>query len=276
MLEDENLDQVFLIIDALDECDVVTRPSLIGFLNAVLSMNRKPSKVKWLVTSRPLPEIERDMMGAGISTKRVLKLDEHNLERPINAYIDFKVVELRDKGHDKDSIDVAAAKLRKRAGNTFLWVWLVCKELMGAQDRAWPGILEAVPDDLTKLYNYLFDQIETQKWEIDSEDCKRVLAAATLAYRPLTLSEVGILADLPSEKEAREAVELCRSFLTVRSDTVYLIHQSAQDYLSKNYRKLHDVTGNIAHLAIFERCLKGMIGTLKRNIYKLPNLGITS
>jgi hypothetical protein len=272
MLEDEELNPVFLIIDALDECDEKTRPLLI---DTVLSTNRTPSKVKWLVSSRPLPEIEINMTGARTSTKRVLKLDEHNLERPINAYIDYKVVQLRDKGHDKDPVDAAAAKLRERAGNTFLWVWLVCKELMGARDRAWPGILKTVPDDLTELYNYLFERIETLKRKIDSEDCKRVLAAATLAYRPLTLSEVGILTDL-SEKEAREAVELCGSFLTVRSDTAYLIHQSAQDYLSEHYRKLDDIAPNMAHLAIFKQCLKGMMGTLKRNIYELPNLGITS
>jgi hypothetical protein len=273
MLEDEELNPVFLIIDALDECDEKTRPLLIG---TVLSTNRTSSKVKWLVSSRPLPEIEKNMTGAGTSSKRVLKLDEHNLERPINAYIDYKVVQLRDKGHDKDPVNVAAARLRERAGNTFLWVWLVCKELMGARDRAWPGILETVPDDLTELYNYLFERIETLKWKIDSEDCKRVLAAATFAYRPLALSEVGILADLPSEKEAREAVELCGSFLTVRSDTAYLIHQSAQEYLSEHYRKPDDVAPNMAHLAIFEQCLKGMMGTLKRNIYELPYLGIAS
>jgi hypothetical protein len=96
-----------------------------------------------------------------------------------------------------------------------------------------------------------------------------------LAIRPLALSEIAILAGLPSEA-AGLIVEQCGSFLTVRSDTVYLIYQSAQDYLSENYRKLHDVTCNMAHLVIFERCLRGMMDILEENIYGLSNLGVTS
>jgi hypothetical protein len=58
----------------------------------VLSTNKISSKVKWLVSSRPLPEIEIDMAGVSTSAKSILKLDEHNLKRPINAYISYKVL----------------------------------------------------------------------------------------------------------------------------------------------------------------------------------------
>src|SRR5439155_9093080 len=106
--------------------------------------------------------------------------------------------------------------------------------LTDAEPYAWDEVLKTVPDGLTKLYDYLLERIQTLKW--DFKYCKRVLAAATLAYRPLTLSEVGILADLPSGVQAGLVVKKCGSFLTVRSDTAYLIHQSAQDYLSEHYR----------------------------------------
>jgi len=92
MLEDKEADRVFLIIDALNECDEETRPLLINLLGMVLSTNKISSKVKWLVSSRPLPEIEIDMAGVSTSAKSILKLDEHNLKRPINAYISYKVL----------------------------------------------------------------------------------------------------------------------------------------------------------------------------------------
>jgi len=276
MLEDEELDRVFLIIDALDECDEASRPSLIRFLNTVLCISSICSKVKWLVSSRPLVEIEKNLKGTGASTKSFLKLDEHNLERPINAYIDYKVLQLRNReAYDDHRLRFVAVELRKRASNTFLWVALVCKKLIDAEEYVWEEILKTVPKDLMELYDYLLQRIETLEWKTESEYCKSVLAAATLAYRPLTLGEIGMLAGLPSGVQAWPVVKKCGSFLTVRSSTAYLIHQSAQDYLSKHYRKLHDVAPSIAHLAIFERCLKGM-GSLENNIYGLPNFGITS
>lgn len=84
-----------------------------------------------------------------------------------------------------------------------MWVALVCRELMVARARVWPEILGTVPDDLMQLYQYLFERIESMKWEGDISDCKRVLAAATVAPQPLTLSGIGQLAGLPSTEEAR-------------------------------------------------------------------------
>jgi hypothetical protein len=62
------------------------------------------------------------------------------------------------------------------------------------------------------------------------------LSAATLAYRPLYLAELAIVSGLPAEISGdvgyvRDIVALCGSFLTVKDGIVYLIHQSAKDYL---------------------------------------------
>ena len=46
-----------------------------------------------------------------------------------------------------------------------------------------------------------------------------------------------MLADLPEEisceqENVREIILMCGSFLTIREDSVYFIHQSAKDYFS--------------------------------------------
>lgn len=67
---------------------------------------------------------------------------------------------------------------------------------------------------------------------------------------------------------------MCGSFLTIRNDTVYIIHQSARDFLSKeaSYNIFPYGTGD-AHQSIFYRSLQVMSRTLQRDIYSLGALG---
>ncbi len=59
-------------------------------------------------------------------------------------------------------------------------------------------IIKEIPSGLSELYSHIMARIEkgTRK---DPQHCKNVLVAATLAYRPLTLSELAILASLLSK-----------------------------------------------------------------------------
>ncbi|KAJ5206563.1 hypothetical protein N7472_003011 [Penicillium cf. griseofulvum] len=255
MLEDHALDRVFLLIDALDECDEKTRQQL---LDTVLSTTRRPSRFKWLISSRPLREIEIKMTRIGKPIKH-LKLDEYSLERPIQSYIDYKVLQLRSKEeYGSDHLNDLASEMRQRASNTFLWVALVCKELSRTEDYLWSDIIETVPKQLTELYNYLLERIENLEWQRESEYCKKVLTVVALACRETTLDEVASLAGLsPGATEA--VVNKCGSFLTVRKNTVYLIHQSAHDYLSGNLGRLHKLAPESAHLELFQLCLKVQI-----------------
>ena len=73
----------------------------------------------------------------------------------------------------------------------------------------------------------------------DPEFCRLVLSTMTLAYRPLHLLELGILSGLPVEivgnlDSTVKIVGKCGSFLTIREDYIYFIHQSAKDYLDSN------------------------------------------
>jgi hypothetical protein len=65
-------------------------------------------------------------------------------------------------------------------------------------------------------------------------------------------------------------VNMCGSFLTLRDDNVYIIHQSAKDFLSADAS--HDIflcgVGDVHH-TIFSRSLEVMSKTLRRDIYGL-------
>ncbi|KAL6805892.1 WD40 repeat-like protein [Trichoderma sp. SZMC 28012] len=251
MLKDPKLSPVYLVVDALDE-------------------------LKWLVSSRPtvdlrVPETEGSLV----------ELDSQKLQKPVNAFIDHKISLLKGRpGYTDEILEQARKEVSQRAENTFLWVALVFKELdkedgnhivvdgMYALD-----IIKEIPSGLSKLYDYMMRKIEKGLRQ-DREYCRNVLVAALLAFRPLTLSEVGVLAHLP-DKTPATIVRKCGSFLTVQNETVYLIHQSAKDYLQENYRpklwksKYQPAEMSQGHEDIAMYSIGAMSSGLRQNMYNL-------
>ncbi|KAI2981556.1 WD40 repeat-like protein [Aspergillus niger CBS 101883] len=276
MLEDKSLKRATIIIDAMDECEETSRELLTSFIDDASSA-QELFNIKWLVSSRPLPEIPPSVQDVTLPTHSLLKLDEHDMSDSINRYIDIKMVQLRQKARKKGRVEEIADKLKARASNTYIWVSLVCRELLHAHEFMWTEIVDKIPKRLEDLYGYLLNRLANLDSEIMSSCCKNVLNAAMLARDPLSLSEIEILAELPEGEDAAEAVvQECRSFLTIRNGTVYLIHQSAQDYLQKHYQRLYNVPQATLHHRIYQRALNGLRKALKENIYGLPHYGITT
>ena len=73
-------------------------------------------------------------------------------------------------------------------------------------------ISKEIPSGLSELYGHI------------TEYCENVLVAACLAYRPLSISELAVVAALPSNIDPHNVVEKCGSFLTTREETVYIIY----------------------------------------------------
>jgi hypothetical protein len=94
----------------------------------------------------------------------------------------------------------------------------------------------------------------------------------------VTISElvalVEQLEDLDDLESVREIVGFCRSFLTLREDTVYFVHQSAKDFLFTRAKieAFPDGIENV-HQAIFSRSLAILSRTLHRDMYSLKAPG---
>jgi hypothetical protein len=69
----------------------------------------------------------------------------------------------------------------------------------------------------------------------DAQLCRRILAVIFTVYRPITLSELASVVNMPVCADDVESLEqivaLCGSLLTVRDSTVYFVHLSAKDFL---------------------------------------------
>ncbi|KAK3995678.1 HET-R [Cladorrhinum sp. PSN332] len=269
MLEDPSLKETYLVIDALDEC-VIDLPKLLDFI-----VHISPGRVKWLLSSRNEVLIEEKLKPDVGLTRLGLEVKANAMEvsHAIDAYIDEKLSGLTSLQDDTPLKNQVRDILHQKANGTFLWVALVIQELSKDDVESWHAlqIVKEVPPGLDKMYDRMLNEIN--RYKRDSEFCQRILSVATVAYRPLHLDEIGGLSGLPeqivrSTENIRKVVAKCGSFLTIREDQIYLIHQSAKDYLSASALIFpHGVP--IAHRDICARSLELMFQKLRRDMYGL-------
>ncbi|KAK4139138.1 uncharacterized protein C8A04DRAFT_40952 [Dichotomopilus funicola] len=270
MLKDPKLLPVYLAVDALDEC-VQGRSDVIDLISTSLNLSQK---VRWLLSSRPevdlLAGLKEQSVNSFNPSSSLVELDTQRLEEPVNAYINHKLMELKYReGYDDHVLAEISHEVRQRAENTFLWVALVFKELSSVE--GWDAVetVQSIPSGLTDLYSHMMARIDEGS-ERNRQRCKNVLAATFLVRRPLSLSELIVVAGLPAKINPRAIVDRCGSFLTVKDETVYLIHQSAKDYLGDNYATRLQPAGPAQGCSeIVRRSIDAMSSMLRRNIYDL-------
>lgn len=267
MLHDPTLTRVYLILDALDECET----GLTQLLDLIVRNVSASSRVKWIVSSRNRHDIEARLQLNDSHTNLSLELNAEHVSHAVDVYIDHKVSQLtRLKHYDSMLQDQVRDLLCQKANGTFLWVALVCKELGEVEIWNTLEVLDEVPADLTPLYDRMMKQI-LQLERKDPEFCRLILSTTTLAYRPLHLLELGALAGLPEQLSCKlqsliTIINMCGSFLTIRKDTVYFIHQSAKDYIDSNIFPSGKAE---VHRRIVSKSLQVMSKTLRRDIYDL-------
>jgi hypothetical protein len=266
------LHSTYCTVDALDEC-VTDLPKLLDF---IVLTSRISSRVKWIVSSRNEAHIEQRLRldDSGIRLSLELKENADHVSHAVNAYIDHCISELTGIQHDAALRYSVKEKLQCKANGTFLWVSLVIKELQHVMAWNVLEIIDEVPMELKDVYHRMMRQIEQLRCQ-NPGLCRQVLSTVIATYRPLHLQELFVLSGLPPQfqnvcQTTATIVKMCGSFLTIREDIVYIIHQSARDFLSKE--GTHDLfpcgVGH-AHRSIFSRSLQIMSRTLRRDMYKL-------
>ncbi|PQE16116.1 hypothetical protein CJF30_00011140 [Rutstroemia sp. NJR-2017a BBW] len=249
MLQGPSLDYVYLIVDALDEC-VADLPKLMDFIVQTSSIS---PRIKWIVSSRNWPNIERTLDTAIQKLRLCLELNENSVSTAVATFIQLK--------------EAVQQHLTLNANGTFLWVALVCQELSSISEWKARQKLTAFPPGLNALYQRMLDQIIKSD---DAELCKSILAVVSTVYRPITLDELVAFVDMPEgvagDYEAlSEIIGLCGSFLTIRGRTISFVHQSAKDFLIEKASK--DI-----FLSTVENAMSRM---LRRDIYSLRTPGIS-
>ncbi|KAJ5115924.1 hypothetical protein N7456_000272 [Penicillium angulare] len=277
MLRDPEIGRIYIIIDALDECET-NRNQILDFISQNLDVS--PS-VKWIVSTRKVPAIIDRLGQFNLNIQLHLDLADNteDVSLAVNAYIIVKVASLPALRENNQQILHVQTVMHEKAANTFLWAALVFQELETAEEWDIFDIIDSIPSGLEDLYARMMDQIQ-KLGRGNSELCHKILATATLAHRPLFMAEIGALADLPDRianimERVRRIINMCGSFLRIQDDTVQFVHQSAKDYLNDTAGAIiFKSPQNDAHFRLYMRSIQLMSVNLSRNIYRLPYPGI--
>lgn len=269
MIEQPAAQGAILVVDALDECADDDRQDLIGL---ILKLSRT-AHAKWIVSSRNWPTIE-EQFSLTSNVRIILELNKDAINEAVKMYVRKKVDELSQiKRYDTKTKEAVIETLLDKSENTFLWVGLACRQLSEVKLRHTMAKLRTVPRGLAQMYERMLEQI----WASDDRDiCREVLATACIAYRPVAMGELCVLAPELMKfgsDELEEIVKECGSFLALENGVVYFVHQTAKDFLMC---KKTDILGSGIpehHRILFQRSMEVLSG-LKRNMYDLKHLGI--
>ncbi|PHH54951.1 Vegetative incompatibility protein HET-E-1 [Ceratocystis fimbriata CBS 114723] len=267
MLNDPSLKSAILIVDALNECSTGQRD--------LLELITKPSRAKWIVSSRNWPDIEEVLDDAEQKVKIHLEINQESVSAAVDSFIDFKVDQLaQKKKYNREMKHAVLEHLRLNANGTFLWVSLVCQELANSTKWHTAKKLRSFPPGLYPLYERMLEQIRNSD---DAQLCKDIIANVLVAYRPVTCDEPYVLVEALDDLEkddVKRVVSLCGSFLTIHKNVVSFVHQSAKDYFQEK------ALGEILpfgiphqHQTIFLRSLVVLQRELRRDMYNLTAPG---
>ncbi|PKK50620.1 hypothetical protein CI102_4876 [Trichoderma harzianum] len=269
LLKDPSLEGQVFMIDALDECQEDLERLLDLIVNRAIG-----SRAKWIVSSRNWTGIEEKLGTISQNIRFSLELNEQSVSEAVNHYITHKTAQLKEaKRLDEETELVVRNYLTDNARGTFLWVALVCKELLKIAVRRRHVLkkMAEFPPDLGPLYERMMQQIRASE---DSDLCERILRLVSVLYRPITLTELASLLDVENKfdrEDLEETVASCGSFLVVRDDFVRFVHQSAQDFLLKDSIFVSGLGSQ--HYTVFLRSLDILSVTLRRDMYNLRHPG---
>jgi hypothetical protein len=198
--------------------------------------------LKFIVTSRPYPSIERRF---GNSPTIRLKAEDETDE--ISGDISLVVRARVGRIAGQRSLTPAVqANLEERlihnADRTFLWVSLILKMIEDSarvSKKALEDMISNIPSALDAVYDKILQQSS------DHEHARKLLHIVVAAKRPLTLDEINVALsigpndrshdDLDLEPSIDSTVkDLCGLFVRVIESKVFLVHQTAKQFLVNN------------------------------------------
>lgn len=238
---------VICFLDALDEGNKQDCTTLLGYVARFYqSGDRHRAKLKLFLSGRPYKYIREPLP---LSTDGAYHIEGHNtatmgaIAREIDAYIYVKVESMTSlsPGYKRTLIN----EILQVENRTYLWVGLVFKLL---EQEDWPGPAEITAytsiSRLPRNVNEAYERILNRS--LNRDEARRLLQIVLAAKKPLTLGEMAsalatkdhinrydelrIMGENIFEGYVRE---LCGFFVTIVNNKVFLLHQTASEFLTR-------------------------------------------
>ncbi|KAJ2978764.1 hypothetical protein NUW58_g7392 [Xylaria curta] len=276
--------EIVCILDALDEC--VNQTQLTEVLTQHYSKNEGNSRLKFLVTSRPYIQIQRDFQILKESQPTIHLSGESQEEvdkiaQEITLVIKQRVEELAKRLQliieEKQILHEELAVVGHR---TYLWVYLVFDVIERAvwltKDEL-RATIRNLPRTVEEAYNDILLKSS------DPDKAKYILHIIVAADRPLYLTEMVTVLTFQAEnqrcyKNLEEATippnrlrdtirETCGLFVVIQDSQIFLLHQTAREFLVRLVPNLpgvfspslewqHSLDLKESHRLLSEICIK--------------------
>ncbi|MCJ1391416.1 hypothetical protein MMC18_004280 [Xylographa bjoerkii] len=214
------------------------------------ALQQAGGRFKILVTSRPYGHIDAQY-GPLNGNSAFVRLDGSEktslVAAEINLVIDQKVPEYIPKV-SKMVQEAIIKHLQGMDNRTYLWLHLILNFIRDniagrGTEKKIKGLIETLPPTINQAYQRMLSR------STDYCQAKSLLQLVIAAKRPLSISEIKValaltqeeyeyLHDIQMESESDEQFEdslkdLCGLLLSVHDSRVYLIHQTARDFLTQ-------------------------------------------
>src|SRR5262249_26533700 len=260
------------VIDALDECREPDIDQLIEAITRICNRSTRNHKLKFLLTSRPYEHIRRALDGGFNHPMAWIHLQGDSgptadkIVEEIGIVIKSRVEEVV-KGYSlkPEERELMEKQMKAIKNRTYLWIHLVFDGLMKSKTRVKlkkkdiMDLTTTLPQGADGAYERILNKSPCQN------EARRILHIILGAKRPLSLAEMSVtlafrdsndqasgtfIADeiVPVDELEIHLRNLCGLFVTVVDNKVYLLHQTAREFLFQNTthntadsRKMKDV-----------------------------------
>ncbi|KAL5632100.1 hypothetical protein ACGC1H_000203 [Rhizoctonia solani] len=259
-------ERMIVVIDALDEC--INKESTRDILN-VLLVKSVDLPIKFVVSSRPEPQIRDQMNDDRIKSKLVLhELDTGSVRADIETYVREELKPMRPSPTESQ-----IQSLVKKAGILFIYAATAVRYVgydnfqSNPEDRLRTILAgsESQEDGENKEINHLYTTVleaalgDQRRRKVERDRMQQVLNTVVCARDPLTVSGISELLQIHNADRVRAVLRPLWSVLHVvgANELVTTLHASFPDFMFDSERSITYHCDRQAHnCTLAEHCLE--------------------
>ena len=241
---DSESKNIICVLDALDECSLSTRGQLLNHLTKLFSNPASfgSPRVKFFVTSRPYPAIER-LLKNFHSVQLDGEADLSGVTQDIALVVQERVSKIStSKGLSAGQQHDLRNRLLENADRTFLWISLVLdmiEDNPSTSKRARNHMLSNIPTKLEDTYEKFLSHIPAA----DVAPARKIICIMLAATEPFGVEEMNTAFSISNEDNSWQEIDFEASIVDyvkhilprlvkVIDSKFYFVHHTVKEFLS--------------------------------------------
>ncbi|KAH6873842.1 hypothetical protein B0T10DRAFT_234496 [Thelonectria olida] len=254
---DPKAGSLYIILDALDECERASCHQLLESISDILADSSQPmqngNRVKFLITSRPFLHQSYANTKKALQSHIPIDDDQTGYTDDLRVFIQERVHEISlNRQFSSDVRDFLYQTITSKADRTFLWIHMVLASIEKSfltSRKDFQKIIASIPEGLAEIYQRYLSSIPSDHQDDASNLLKLLLACS----RPLHLDELNIaftidalhvtVDDVMQDTQnsiAHTVQGILGSLVRVTGRHVYLVHQSVKEFLLEQAAPKYD------------------------------------